>query len=75
MTRALALALDKLKELPEERQNEIAGLILCEIALPPMDDDFTPEEWAKIEAALARIDRGEVLSVDDTELFLRKYGA
>jgi predicted transcriptional regulator len=72
MTDLLERAVEKLRSLPPDRQNEIAELLFVLAAQEPGAYEFSDEQLAKIKKGLAEADAGDFLSNDEvTALFLR----
>lgn len=72
MTDLLERAVERLRTLPPERQNEIAELLLILAEQEPAAYEFTDEQLARIKAGLAEAKAGEFLSDDEVEALFRR---
>jgi hypothetical protein len=75
MTKLLERALDVVRDLPEEAQDDIAHVVL---RLVGADDDesipLTPEEAAAIRASKAEAVRGDFATDDEVRAVWAKHG-
>ena len=75
MTKALETAIEKLRALPDDRQEAAAALIEALVAGEPEPYPLTAEQEAVVRAALARADRGAFADPAAVEAVFRKHGA
>lgn len=73
MTDLMQQAIDAIRRLPSERQNDLARYMLS-IALDSKEADVTAEEWAAIREAEAQIARGETVSDETMRSFWGRHG-
>jgi hypothetical protein len=71
MNKRLDEAISRLRELPEERQ-QAAAVLLLDFLDHGGDFELTPEQIAEIEAALA--DEDDVASDEEVEAFFARLG-
>jgi predicted transcriptional regulator len=68
MTRLLEQAVDAVRVLPEDVQDDLARMLLQ----PPYE--LTPEEAADIDASLAEAERGEFATDEEVRAMWAKHG-
>ena len=71
MNKQLDEAIARLRELPEERQQAAAVLLLDFLDRDGAESELTPEQIAEIEAALAD---DEVATDQEVEAFFTRFG-
>jgi hypothetical protein len=69
MNKHLDEAINRLRELPEERQQAAAAMIF-DFLEHGHDEILTPEQWAEVEAALAEDDSA---SDEEVETFFAQF--
>jgi hypothetical protein len=74
MTRLLEQAIATVSALPDEMQDEFAGILLrlAGVEQPPIQ--LTPEEEADLDEADAEIARGEFATDEEMDTIWAKYG-
>ena len=74
MTKLLQEAVEKLARLPNERQDELAKMLInvAEQDLEPYE--FTPEERVAIETSLAEAERGEFATDEEVAAMWKRFG-
>jgi hypothetical protein len=72
MTKRLREALKRVEELPEERQNEIADLLLDLAGRDAATDDLSDEQWAEIGRRMA--EPREYASDAEVAAFFKRFG-
>lgn len=72
MTKRLRAAIEKLKTLPAERQDEIAEIIFHMAEADADDPLFSDEQWEEVRRRMAA--PRDYASDQDVEAFFRKYG-
>lgn len=75
MTKALAFALKKIRDLPPERQDEAAAMLLALAEQETSDFELTAEQLAELDAAIAEADQGKFVADEELDALFRKYGA
>lgn len=74
MSALLQKAIARLQELPEDRQDELARLVLEYADEEPLDL-LTPEQVGEVELALKEMDEGKFASKERMEKFWSKPGS
>lgn len=74
MTKLLKEAVEKLSQLPEGRQNELARMLIDVAASDLHPYTFTDEERAGIKEAIAEADRGEFASDAGVAALWKRFG-
>ena len=74
MTKLLQKALEKLSALPDERQDELAQMLILVAEKEQEPYVLTPEERAAVEEGLAEIERGELATDEDVAAVYARYG-
>lgn len=74
MTKLLEQALEEVKKLPEADQDLAADLLFALAARRSEPIDLDEETRMAVEEGLAQIERGEVVSQKDMEVFFRRLG-
>lgn len=72
MTKQLEQVIQTIRTLPEQRQNELAELLID--AVQPTFS-YSPEQLAKIDESIAQADAGEFASADQVEQIFGRYRA
>ena len=72
MTRLLDKAISKLRKLPDERQNELAKVIL-DLA-ENSDFELSDAQIAEVKLALAEADRGEFATEAQMTALWKRFG-
>ena len=70
----LQKALEKLSALPDERQDELAQMLILVAEKEQEPYVLTPEERAAVEEGLAEIERGELATDEDVAAVYARYG-
>jgi hypothetical protein len=71
MTKLLETAIERVRQWSDERQTEIAEILLALDADDGVDDD--PELDAALDAAVAQAERGEFADPKDVEAFFAHH--
>lgn len=74
MTKLLKQAVAKLSKLPQERQNELARMLIDVAASDLQPYRFTNDERAAIDEAMTEIERGEFASEKDVAVAWERFG-
>jgi len=74
MTKLLEEAVEKLSLLPKGRQDELARMLIDVAASDLQPYQFTTEERAGIEEAMAQAHRGEFASDKDVAAMWNRFG-
>ncbi len=74
MTKLLEEAVEKLSQLPEERQNELARMLIDVAAQDLSPYQLTDDERTAIEEALAQAERGEFASDAEVAAMWERFG-
>jgi len=74
MTKALESAIEKVRKLPPERQDDAAAVLETFAAIDAGDYRLTSEQEAAVRAAIARADTGEYANQEAVEALFRKLG-
>jgi predicted transcriptional regulator len=74
MTKLLEEAVEKLSQLPEGRQNELAQMLIDVAAADLSPYQLTDEERAAVEEGLAQAERGEFASDEDVAALWQRFG-
>jgi hypothetical protein len=72
MSKLLVEAFEKVKALPEERQDELARLLIELAADEPFQ--LTPEQEAEVAIAQAQAARGEFATDEEVREMWRRFG-
>ena len=70
MNKRLTDAIEQIKALPDEQQEQAASLLLDFLNGEAADADLTPEQWAEVEEALS--DREEYASEGEVKAFFAR---
>jgi len=73
MTKLLDRAIEAVSALPEDKQDELAALVMKFIALREPIHQLTPEEGASFSKSLDQAARGEFASDEDVHSLFSKY--
>lgn len=75
MTELLVKAFEELSKLPDDRQNELARMLLdvaeSDRLLAKGVYQLTPEQWAEVDAAIA--EEGDDASEEEVEAFFARW--
>jgi selenocysteine lyase/cysteine desulfurase len=74
MTKLLEDAIEKVKELPKERQDELARMLIDVAASDLSPYQLTDAEAALIEERIAAVHRGEIASDEEVAAMWRRFG-
>ena len=74
MTKLLTQAIKKLSRLPENRQDELAKMLIDVAAQDFHPYQFTPKELKEIEAALREAKRGKFATDEEVAAVWRRFG-
>jgi hypothetical protein len=74
MTKLLEEAIDKIRELPEDRQAYAAAMLEIIAAQDHGVYRLTDEERTSVQAGLAEIGRGEIASDEDVAAMWNRFG-
>ncbi len=74
MTKLLEQAVEKLSQLPKERQNELAKMLIETAALDLQPYKLTAEERTAVEEGLAQAERGEFASNEEVTAMWKRFG-
>lgn len=74
MTALLDIAIDQVRALPPERQDEIAQVLLDMAATGEDIYVLTPAEKASLAESIAQAERGEFASDEEVEAIWAKHG-
>jgi predicted transcriptional regulator len=74
MTKMLKEAVEKLSQLPDERQDELARMLIDVAANDLSPYHLTDEERAAVEEGLAQADRGEFASDEEVAAMWKRFG-
>ncbi len=74
MTKLLRDAIERLKELPEERQNELAEMLVTAAESDLHPYQLNDEELEAVEEARAQVARGEFASDADMAALWKRFG-
>lgn len=74
MTKALDLAVKKVRKLAPERQNDAAALLLTLVEQEESDYRLTPEQEAQVAKAIEEADAGRFASEDEMRRLFKKFG-
>ena len=74
MTKLLEKAIKKLSQLPEERQNELARMLIDVAASDLSPYQLTDEERAAVEEGLAQAERGEFATDEEVAAMWKRFG-
>ncbi len=75
MTRLLKEAIQKLSKLPEGRQDELARMLIDVAASDLHPYQFSDDERAGIDEALAQVERSEFASEAEVDVSWNKFTA
>lgn len=73
MTKLLGEAIARLKALPEEDQDRIAGMLLGLAETSRFHYELTPEQIREVEIAMAEAARGEFVSDEEMAELWRRF--
>ncbi len=76
MTKLFEKAVEAIRLLPSERQDEIGTMLLLELASPETDDYvLTPEQVEGVRRAIAEVERDGPASIEEVRaVFGRHFG-
>jgi hypothetical protein len=74
MTRLLEEAFSTIAALPDERQDELARVVLQLAGIDQPAIQLTPAEEADLAAAEAEIERGELATAEEVRAMWAKHG-
>lgn len=74
MTQLLEKAVERLSLLPDERQNELARMLIDVAAQDIHPYTFTPEEHIAVEEGLAQAERGEFATDAEVAAMWERFG-
>lgn len=74
MTKLLEDAIEKVKELPKERQDELARMLIDVAASDLSPYQLTDAEAALLEDRIAAANRGEIASDEEVAAMWRRFG-
>ncbi|MGP9813843.1 hypothetical protein ACTZWT_20225 [Rhodopseudomonas sp. NSM] len=74
MTRLLDQAIESVRELSADRQDELARLLLQFVGVEQPTLDLTPEEAASFDESLAQAEHGEFASDELVRAIWAKHG-
>jgi predicted transcriptional regulator len=74
MTKALKEAIEKLKQLPKGRQDELARMLIDVAASDLSPYQLTDAQAAVIEERLAAADHGEIASDEEVAAMWKRFG-
>jgi predicted transcriptional regulator len=72
MTKLLETAIERIRQWPDERQTEIAEMLLA-LDADDFDDKVDAETLAAIDNGLAQADRGEFADPADIDAIFTRY--
>lgn len=74
MTRLLDQAIESVRELSADRQDELARLLLQLAGIEQPTLDLTPEEAASFDESMGQAERGEFASDEQVRAIWAKHG-
>ena len=74
MTKLLDKALARVRSWSSDRQDDAARLLLAMDRHDAEPYRLTPQERDEIDAALAEVERGELVSAEDVAALFRRFG-
>ena len=74
MTTLLTQAIEKLSQLPQERQDELAKMLIDVAAQDLSPYQLTDEERKDVEAALKEVERGEFATDREVAAMWQRFG-
>jgi predicted transcriptional regulator len=74
MTKLLTEAMEKLAQLPEGRQDELARMLIDVAASDLSPYQLTDEERAAVEEGLAQAERGEFATDEEVAAMWKRFG-
>lgn len=74
MTRLLEQAVETVRILPDEVQDELARMLLQFAGVEQPPYELTPEEEADLNASLAEAERGEFATDEEVRAMWAKHG-
>ena len=74
MTKLLQQAVEKLLQLPKERQDELAKMLIDVAAQDLSPYQLTREERKEIETSLEEVKRGEIASDEEVAAMWQRFG-
>jgi predicted transcriptional regulator len=74
MTKLLDDAIERVKELPQERQDELARMLIDVAASDLAPYVLTDEERQAVEEGVAEAERGEFASDEEVAAMWRRFG-
>lgn len=72
MNSKLSDAIARVRELPEDRQEAAADLLLDFLDHGAADIDLTPEQWAEVER---RLEKDDIASEEEVQAFFARFKA
>ena len=73
MTKLLEKAISRARELPEDRQDALAELIL-DVAENPPESLLTDAQWEEVRLALKEADEGKIATQAEVDTLWRRAG-
>jgi len=74
MTRLLEQAIETVRVLPDDVQDDLARMLLQLAGVEQPTYELTPEEAADLDASLAEAERGEFATDDEVRAVWAKHG-
>lgn len=74
MTKLLQQAVEKLSQLPEERQDELARMLMETAALDLQPYQLTEGERNEVEASLIEVERGAIATDEEVTAVWQRFG-
>jgi predicted transcriptional regulator len=74
MTKLMQEAMEKLSQLPEGRQNELAEMLIDVAASDLSPYQLSPEERAAVQEGIAQADRGEFATDEEVAHMWKRFG-
>lgn len=74
MTKLLQEAMEKLSQLPDGRQDELARMLIDVAASDLQPYQLTDEQLAAVDEALAQADRGEFATDEEIAEVWKRFG-
>lgn len=74
MSKLLDEAFEKMKALPEQRQDELARLLIELAAEEAEPFELTDEQMREVQLAMAEVERGEFATDEEVAEVWRRFG-
>jgi predicted transcriptional regulator len=74
MTELLEKALESVRELPDEKQDALARLLMQFVGSEQSELELSPEEAASFDESLAQAERGEFATDEEVDAIWAKHG-